>query len=427
MVVVAAAVAVVVVGRDGSDSTDVPGAGPDATRPERSAAQVGGTRAGPVSAGAPPVASDLDTALVIPGESAPEYAPRLTDPVVERWSTPVASAVADRSIDLLVDADVVVLTVPRVDIPTAGQVIGLDPVDGGERWRFPVRDVTSTRLVAVVDGVVTIDTGEAAARSGSSTSLGIDAATGRIAWERADPEHTALVPLLGTPFLALEETSAAGEASTAEEASAAAGSPAVGAGAVRPLIDGSTGDPVGELVGEVVATDGRGVWFATDGDVLRRYDLTVGFRPSTTAARLDGLAPEGRNALTVVGGMPVTAVGDRPVTVVDGELSRVLSDGTVQRLDLVAAPGAGAVPDRVDRIVQVDPVVGDALVFTTDQSIVGAVLRDDEVELRWQRPGAVLATSQTDRGGVLIVGLEGGLDFVAVDAVTGATVDAIDE
>ena len=334
------------------------------------------------------VATGSGFVVEVPAGRAPDHLPRLPDAIGERWSVGIGGAVGD---------GVVVLVLGDVVSADRTRVVVLDALDGSERWRTtvdrPPRDVD---VVAVRGGVVVLDVAAASGNDPTRSVAGLATDTGRTLWERSLDGPGVPVALVGTPLLARPADDGSG----------------------ADLFDDATGADVGRLVGDVVATDGRGVWFAADETVLRRYDLAGGWRPPTTEARLDPLDAAARRRLTVVDGVVLT--------VIDGGLVRLDADGSPTPLDVVdasAADGSGDDPARLAGfVVDVDRVEGDALVFSSGGSVVGAALHDDAVEVRWRRTGVVLISSPTDRGGLVMVGRDGGAQQSVVDAVTGRTI-----
>jgi len=252
----------------------------------------------------------------------------------------------------------------------------LDAESGVTEWssnfEVPLRSVTF--VAANSDSIALIVGG---------TLTGVHSATGEAVWEverdqalvERDVEH-----LVGTDLLAVDSSDG-----------------------TSTLIDMTTGETVGRLGGQRIATDYVGGWYVRQGTDIVRYELGDGFQePSRVVPGID-------DPVAVMIGRDVLTSGP------DGWKAAFASDGW-------ARPEALANPDDVPTATAIVPMLGNTFVVAGTGSIVGAELDGRAMRSAWTRDGAVTATYTTERGFLIHAATEGGAVQTIYDGRTGDVV-----
>jgi len=319
---------------------------------------------------------------------------RLPDSIETRWATSIDGVVATSDSTVFVHRRELVVAVFAVSNPLAGSdaavVIGVDATNGEERWRSllgsPARDLS---VVGVTDGIVVVER-----LAGSDRSiLGIDAAEGRVVWERPPSqldEHR-LLPGVGLVVAVTPDPTA---------------------GAV--FVDVLSGESVGAVSGTLFSSDGSGRWYVRQGNRVAELDLRTGWSPPTALGRYD---------------LPHTA----PIAVIDRRLVVPGQAGLIEieRDDEAAAAELPFVPDvdvlRAQRaLIRFDPVANSEFVLTGGGSVFGATLGNIDVDLTWRVFGAVISSSPSDRGILLNVATDSGGVQRVVDGSTGQVITSVE-
>ena len=275
----------------------------------------------------------------------------------------------------------VVAILPAAD--DSSIAVGLDPVTGDERWRrsfdFEARAVN---LLGVLADVAVIEQNDVSDRR----LIGLDTATGDIAWELPTRDNGVHVILSGTNVVTRVSFT---------------GNPRL------TFIDPETGEEPARVSGRLIGTDLAGTWFVEDGRRVSKIDLTDG----VTEAVLVLEQPDG-------------PVG--PTAVVDGRVIVLDDDGTIAealagRTELVALVATGGeLPD----IVSLVPSGGPTMLAIGEGRVLGITIVDDRAEIQWDDQASVRVVNVTDRGMVIAVsdgslGFVDGADLVVIEPVTG--------
>jgi hypothetical protein len=258
----------------------------------------------------------------------------------------------------------------------------IDVLDGGSgmtRWSLDVDvPLRSVEFLGSFDDVLVFHIGGAL--------RAVDAATGVDRWLRTvgrEPSAFDIERLEGTGLLVM----------------------AVGA-EYATLLDGRSGDEVGDLAGPTIATDYVGTWFVERGDDIVKYDLRNGFTAPTIVA-----SGVGADVVSVVDGQPVASgeVGWRTARTGEDWIP------VIRRV----ADESGELPNPAVSIVA---MTGPTFMTSGSGEIFGAELEESTLRAGWRRSGIITSTHPTERGIVAVIANQGGAEQTIIDGRSGATI-----
>lgn len=323
---------------------------------------------------------------------------RLPDALDVRWSSVVAGVEPTSRTQLFVGPSGTVVGLfadaTAVGDQAASLIVGLDADSGVEMWRTPfdseVRAFTVLGFFGAVVALERLDTENRAV-------VGVDIATGAVLWERDTNDPGVHVVLEGSQIVARVSFT---------------GSPRL------TFIDPVDGEEVGRVPGRLFATDLLGTWYVRNDDSVVTLDLGDGWNEPDPSHRI---AVDERSDVTVVDDRLLEL--DRSVVQVSGPVLREDAIGTSaetiagERSPFEISSSTGvALPSSFQQII---PIVDNAFMLRGDNSMFGAVLGTDGIDVRWRADGAVIGTAPTDRGLTLLLGSDGGGTQQVVDASTG--------
>ncbi len=337
---------------------------------------------------------------------------RLPTDVVPRWTTALPPLVADGGANAATWVEAVDSRSVIVGIGDARSLTGpaavhvIDASTGTSTWSMQVETrIDNVEVIAAIGDVLVLTVGiEIVAR---------DLRDGSQLWSseltEVDGTLQQISPLQGTDLLQLSTPDPEDPID---------------------LVDPATGTVVGELVGDVLGSDGDGRWYVLRGDKLLEFDLNPGLGAESTGA---GSVP------TIVSDLIATidserilaaaVVGTSLVATADGRLAvgPLAVDG-----ERASGPGGFTplstefdTPDELVLVSSFEPLGGAAFAVVGGGKVSGAEVLDDTVRFAWQRRGTVTATYPTERGIVLLLGTDGGSAQTLVDAASGETIVAL--
>jgi len=322
---------------------------------------------------------------------------RLPSAVVPLWTTELAPLVADGGANATTWAQAVDSRYIIVGVGDARSLTGpaavhvLDASTGDRAWVMQVETrIDNVEFVAAIGDALVLTVG--------TEIVALDLQGGSQLWSRELPDvggvPERIFRLQGTDLLGLIGPDLEGRID---------------------VVDPITGTVAGEMIGDVLGTDGQGRWYVLRGDKLLEFDL-----------RADDVTTELVGAVDAERSRPTVVVGGSLVSSVDGRLAlgRLAIDG-----EQVAGPG-GFTPLSTDfgtpgSLLLVSgfvPLGGGGFAIVGGGKVSGAEVLDATVRFAWQRRGAVTATYPTDRGVVLLLGTDGGAAQTLVDGASGNTI-----
>lgn len=336
---------------------------------------------------------------------------RLPTDLLPRWTIELGTLVADGGANSQTWVEVVDRRYVVVGTGDARRFAGpaavsvLDASSGERLWSTQVdARIDLVEFVAAIDDSLVLTIG--------TEILALDAPTGselwagRLAKTEAGPEQMSSLP--GTDLLAVT-------------------SPSPGA-SVR-LLDPTTGATVGEMIGEVLGTDDRGLWYVLRGAKLMKFDLAPQNAEPPSAEPPNGsdsiptidselvgtIDSEQSRVAAVIGGSLVAMVDEKlAVGPLDADGERITGPNGMTPLTIDSGTPAALPP--VGGIIALG---GSAFAAVGSGTLTGAEVVDGSIRFAWQRRGAVSASFATERGVMLLIGTEGGSAQTLIDGATG--------
>lgn len=323
---------------------------------------------------------------------------RLPNDLDLRWSAIVPGVEQTSRTQLFVGPDGTVVglfsDVAATEDQGATLIVGLDADSGDELWRTPIDSaVRAFTLLGILGDVIVLERLDTDNRA----VVGVDIESGVVLWERQTNDPGVHVVLDGSQIITRVSFTGAPRLT---------------------FIDPGDGEEVGRMPGRLLATDLLGTWYVRNANTVVTLDLADGWNE-----------PEASHRIAIGDRSDVAIVDDRLLELegsgvqISGPVLRAGSVGTSdetiadERSPLEMSSSVGIeLPSSFQQII---PIVDNAFMLRGGNAMFGAVLLDDEIDVRWRADGAVIGTAPTDRGLTLLLGSDGGGTQQVVDASTG--------
>jgi PQQ-like domain len=172
------------------------------------------------------------------------------------------------------------------------------------------------------------------------------------------------------------------------------------------LVDGRSGEEVGDLDGPRIATDYVGNWFVERNNDIVKYNLRNGFTAPTIVA-----SGVGADVVSVVDGQPVAS----------GEFGwRTARSGDEWVPEIrPATDESGELPNPAASITA---MTGRSFLVAGSGEVFGVEVDESTLRVAWRRTGIISSTHPTERGIVAVVANDGGAEQTIIDGRTGAPI-----